>query len=283
VGLAIRPGIDFAAAAKALNALVTEAENHAAGGAGVSWPDYLRHYLVWVETAEQQLRNVFADSGVRTALYTERHWQIRAMTNPKLRPFVLVQHELRDQIDRLCGLRGQLIRLAERMRAAPGVLAVLDTHVLLHYLPVDQVDWRSVTSTSPLRLVVPLRVVEELDEKKYTARDDKIASRARDVISRLRMSLLPVAGNPVTLAPDVTIEIPLTDEPRRKTSDADEEVLETCLELQAAGGDVVLVTGDAGLAIRAAALSVPSLDMPAKYARRRLPEDEYSTFLDRRG
>lgn len=258
-----------------------EADNHGGAGAGVSWPDHQRHYLIWVEQTEMHLRCIFTDPTVWDGLYTERHWQIRAITNPKLRPFVLVQHELQDQSDRLNAIRARVARLTARARGLPGVLAVLDTHVLLHYVPPDQVDWQSVVGRSPVRLVVPLRVVEELDEKKYTARDDRIASRARGVVSRLRTLLLPTTGEPATLIRGVTIEVPLIDEPRRRTLDADEEILETCIDLRAAGADICLVTGDAGLAIRAAALGITPVDMTTKYARRRLaPPEEDGTATD---
>src|SRR5205814_6231219 len=47
----------------------------------------------------------------------------------------------------------------------PCAIAVLDTHVLLHYRLFDEVDWPTLVGAKPVRLVVPLRVVEELDER----------------------------------------------------------------------------------------------------------------------
>lgn len=267
--LSIRAGVDLYAARSTLLTLITDAENHAASGAGVRWPDYLKGYLIWVEAAERHLLGLFSDVRVASDLYTERHWQIRSMTNPRLRPFVLVQHELRSQVDRLRALEERIARRAEWTSAAPGRLAVLDTHVLLHYQPPEQVDWQEFLG-HPTHLVVPLRVVEELDEKKYTARDEKIARAARGVVSRLRSLLIQQVGRPTALKPGLTIEIPFAHEPREKSTDADEEILAACLELRAAGGDVVLVTGDAGLGIRAAALNVAVTEMPEKFIRRRL-------------
>ena len=65
--------------------------------------------------------------------------------------------------------------------------------MLLHYVPPDQVKWSKVVKSSPLRLTIPLRVIEQLDEKKYTARDD-LAGRARDYASRLVRMTLDVVG-----------------------------------------------------------------------------------------
>lgn len=269
----IRTGSSPLAAAETLRVLVMEAENVISGAAGVSWADHQRQYLLWVEQAETQLLNLFDEPASWQDLYSDRHWQLRSITEASQRPFVLMQSEIRDQVRRLTRIRDRLLRLGSWMDAAEGVFAVLDTHVLLHYLPADQIDWPSVVERSPIRLVVPLRVVEELDEKKYTARDDGVAARARGAVARLRHLVLGNGGAPVRLREGVTIEVPVVDEPRQRTFDADEEVLGACLLLRAAGRDVVLVTGDAGLAIRAAAHHVATVDMPDLYARRRLPAE----------
>ncbi len=42
---------------------------------------------------------------------------------------------------------------------------VLDSNSLLHHAPPNQMRWDGVIG-SPVRLVVPLRVVQELDDKK---------------------------------------------------------------------------------------------------------------------
>jgi len=167
-------------------------------------------------------------------------------------------------------------RLADRLVAAPGQLTVIDTHVLLHFLPPDQVDWPAVIGAPTVRLVLPLRVVEELDEKKYTARDD-LADRARRLLSQLRTQLAPTAGAPTPLRAGVTIEVPVDDGPRPRTVDADHEILDTCRELGLGGQPVVLVTNDTGMALRAGSAGVRVVPMPEQYLRRRpQPEDQAS-------
>ena len=113
--------------------------------------------------------------------------------------------------------------LADRMkqvgrssRAAPGQLTVLDTNVLLHFQPPDQIDWpaSSVPRGAPCS---PARVMEELDVKKYTARDN-LADRARRLLSQLRTQLAPTQlAVPYGIREDVTIEVPVEDGPRRRT------------------------------------------------------------------
>lgn len=172
-----------------LDALAREATNAATAGTvgPAAWRDDKRHYLIWTEQAvEAVLKSIFDDVVLwRDELYTERHWQIRAIADPRERGAVLMTNELTDQAERLRGLASQLIALRDRAAAADGTFAVVDTHILLHFEPPDQVDWCTVVAASPVRLVVPLRVLEEVDGKKYTGRTD-VAERARSVVSRLR-------------------------------------------------------------------------------------------------
>jgi len=66
----------------------------------------------------------------------------------------------------LKALRDDLKQRLERARAAPGAITVIDTNVLLHHQLPDSVAWREVVGQESVRLVIPLRVIEELDEKK---------------------------------------------------------------------------------------------------------------------
>jgi predicted ribonuclease YlaK len=109
-------------------------------------------------------------------------------------------------------------------------------------------------------------VVEELDEKKYGQRDD-LAGRARGLLGGLRTLLAPTAGAPVRIRDGVTVEVPVDDTPRRRLRDADQEILNVCLDLKAVGRRVVLVTDDAGITLRAAACKIEVVAMPEKYLR----------------
>jgi predicted ribonuclease YlaK len=155
---------------------------------------------------------------------------------------------------------------------------VVDTNVLREHQAPDQINWSDVVSTAPVRLVVPLRVLDELDEKKDTARDDK-ADWARRLLSRLWRTVGPVGGAPVPLTDGVTVEVLIGHGQSRRMVDADQEVIDTCDTIRRVGGSVVLVTGDYGVAIRASALNIPVAMMCEKYLRRQIkrPETRLST------
>lgn len=265
---ALRDGTRPGDAERRLRETAKHGRNLVGSSAGQSVAIHQNSYLSWVGTAETQLRNVFVDPVAWEHLYDDRHWQIYTLTQTSPRAIELINTAATVQATWIEDLAGRLKRLADRLVAAPGQLCVLDTHVLLHFLPPDQVDWQKVVGTTAVRLVLPLRVVEELDEKKYTGRDD-LADRARRLLSQLRSQLSPTAGAPTQLRDGVTIEVPVDDAPRRRTVDADQEILDTCRELQAGGPPVVLVSDDTGVTLRAISAGLRVVAMPEEYLRRR--------------
>jgi hypothetical protein len=244
--LSLRPGIDLDAGSVSLGGLLIDAENVTSGGTGGRWTDYQQSYLIWVDVAESRLRNLFLDTQTWSLLYTDRYWHIRSVTSERPRSFDLIRRELEHQTERIRELQNRLDRFGSRLAQAGGRIAVLDTNVLLHYQPVDSIPWLQVVGVDEIRLVLPLRVIEELDAKKYTS-NPRLSSRARSLLPRLWKWLRPTAGAPTQLAPGITIEVPILEEPRYRPGDADQEILDTCREFRAAGADALLVTGDTAL------------------------------------
>lgn len=222
-------------------------------------------YLSWVEATEVQLQSISLDPAVVSALHTPRYWRIRSLGEDP-RPFPLVDAEISQQVAGLQSLLDDLTDRISRLASAPGHLIVLDTNILLEFLPPDQVNWPDVVGVKPVRLVVPLRVIEELDAKKYARRED-LASRARRILPRLE-SAIGRGGVPGQLAADVTLEVLVDPGPRYRPMDADEEIIDICRELrQLSGQTVTLVTGDTAMRLRADAQAIPVLAMPASYGR----------------
>ena len=223
-------------------------------------------YLEWVETVEAQLRWLTIDPDVRGMLQTERYWRIRALDETDPRPWPLMDAEIELQVDALKPMAADLQARVETLAAAPGHVTVLDTNVLLHYLPPADIDWRRVADRSEVRLVIPLRVVEELDAKKYSG-SAKLADRARRLLPQLE-AVLGSGGDPARLRDGVTIEALVPGMPREAPTDGDEEVLAGCVELEVLTSEKVkLVTGDTAMRIRAQALGVEVVRMPDEYLR----------------
>ena len=269
MALQLRDSINIPNSIEQLRSCTTELRNIVGLSAGVDVAIHRDRYLSMVDRVEPQFRNIFADPTVWNHLYSDHYWMIHNVGEFTPRPIPLINGEAENQARYIDSLISQLERLKNRLDAASGEMAVLDTHVLLHFQPPENVDWRNILSTEAVRLVLPLRVVEELDMSKYRERDD-IADRARRLLSQLWALLAPTAGGPVKIRPGVTVEVPVDDGPRQRTLDADQEILNECLMLKAVGQAVRLISDDTGLSIRATAQGVTVIPMPEQYLRKKL-------------
>jgi hypothetical protein len=266
VPMRLRDATNLATAALGLRQCAQDAMNIANSSAGQGVVIQRNNFLAWLDRAEIHLRGVFLDPGAWEGLYSERYWQIYNLGADAPRAMELINKEANERCAWLNAHAQRLDALAARVAAAPGQMTVLDSHVLLHFEPPDKVDWPEILGAAQVRLILPLRVIEEIDEKKYTKRSD-LADRARRLLSQLRAQLALSAGGPTQIREHVTIEVPIDDGPRHRSLDADQEILETCEELRSVGQPVVLVTDDTGISLRALARRLNVVSMPEKYLR----------------
>lgn len=237
-------------------------------------PDYVMHrrdcYLDWVELTEIQLSELTYDiAAVVELLHTARYWEIRRLVPFDARPVPLIDAEIRYQKDALNRLRIDLEgRLARAKSAA--LIAVLDTNSLLHYEPPESIPWATIVGHSLVRLVIPLRVIEEVDAKKYSP-SQRLRDRARSVLPHIA-DRVGLWGDSVPLAEGVTLEVLVEPGPRERPEDADEEILDTCRELWDFSGrpegGVTLITNDVAMRLRAEAIGgIKSISLPDEYLR----------------
>jgi hypothetical protein len=260
-------GTDLAVAAQWIRGAVMRAHNIEAS-ATPSVDRFASEYLIWVDDTERILRGIFLDPEAWGGLQTPRYWHICTLSETSRRPREVIRQEVEAQASRLEGMAARIDDYADRMKAAPGIMTVLDTNVLLHYQTPRYVSWQEVVCEPEVRLILPLRVIEELDEKKYLT-TAYTADRSRRLLSQLWALLGHSGGSPVELKSGVTIEVPLEDGPRRRGSDADQEVLDLCQDLQAVEKPVVLVTADTGMSLRANGCGIRVCCMPQRFRRLR--------------
>ena len=269
-----RDGQDIANSIQRLNECATELGNLVGSSPGKGFAIYQNDYLSAVGRVEMQLRNIFMDPIVWSHLYGDRYWFIHAAMDDTPRGVALITDETQEQKRYIDSLINQLERLQQWLDAPTGEMVVVDTHVLLHFQLPEYVNWSEIVGTKQaVRLILPLRVVEELDMFKYREKDD-IAKTARALLSQLWKLLEPTSGGPVKIREGVTIEVPVDGRPRRRTLDADQEILDQCLMLKALGKKPILISDDTGLSIRATTKGVRTLPMPTKYLRRKLPDTD---------
>jgi hypothetical protein len=231
-------------------------------------------YLWWEEPKEEQLWAWTHDLDTATMFQTPGHWHIRQIASGQpnvqlardARAEPLIRSELARHAGRLGLMADDLERRIARASAGVGHPTVLDTNLMLHCLRPDQVKWTEVVGHELVRLVVPLRVVEELDGKKY-AGNAKLSGRARAVLPWLEKAVGP-SGEPKRVVDGVTIEVTVDPGPRERPADADREILDACHEIRQFGGVTpTLITNDTGALLRAHGEEILAVKMPEKYAR----------------
>jgi PIN domain len=258
----LREGRTAAEAIEALEQLVYGLENCRA---------YLNHpadvvrdrYLIWTESAERELRNLFSKPEAPPWLHSPRYAQVRELQSRSVRAAAFLGTEIDAQaawLDNLIQQLCKLVALADR----PGQIVVPDTNVLLHYQQFDQIDWCRLIGSEAVRLIILVQVVEELDEKKYAGRQD-LRRRAGKILKALDKFLDQPTADPIEVRAGVTLEIlsELPDGPGSQDYDQDGRILAACQTLQqATSGSVTLVTGDRAMRVRARAHGLAVYQIP---------------------
>jgi hypothetical protein len=217
-------------------------------------------YVGAVSIVERRLRGCFVEVPLEQ-LRTPRFWAISSLDSVRL--IEAVNDERDAQIARLERAAEQLRGVSGRL-SSPSTVGVVDTHVLLHYRLFTEIDWRAVMGAEDVLLIVPLRVVDELDEKKG-ARRDELRERARTVIRHLERALDNAGAVRNHVRVDVIGLAEINpDRYRLPQSPADVEILDTCEAIAAFVGEqrTWLVTGDLGMRIRARERGLRVVGMP---------------------
>ena len=143
-------------------------------------------------------------------------------------------------------------------------LVIPDTNVFLHFQSFQTLVWNEVVHEGDVVLVVLYPVVQELDKLK---RDPTVGRRAGKVLSRIEA--LFAEGDTATLDNGTVARLD-TDRPLRDVLDAhqldpgsgDDRILATVMLLKEEEPDVVLVTDDAAVRIRARSSGIRHARMP---------------------
>jgi len=230
----------------------------------------------WENMADPQLRNLFADTDLAGTLFLAQA-EIRNL-DLTTRPAGLINHLTDVWLARLDEVTGWLRDLLAFM-GIPGRIVVPDTSAFIEGAYFDTFDWHSlaaVSSAEPVRLIVPILVIGELDDLKRD-RNPRVNGRARSVLRRLWELHDADPARPASLPGKraTTIEVFL-DEPwhlRRPVND--EEITErarmiaeiTSQEVILAACDhSMLYCGAAGTGLRPVLMPRPSDDQNSAHS-----------------
>ncbi len=263
--LKLKRGVDPQLAIDLFKTLTVDAQNRR--GIGHDAAAAKQQLEQWAELAEMSLTNYFTISSVLGFIHTDRFLQIMNMDMSGQRASATLRAELNSQADRLVEATAELQEVIKCYKAASGRPIVPDTTAVLRMKPLMTLDWSSLVDRQPARLVLPLRVVEELDAKKY-GQNDEFRNVVRKLLSRLE-ALLDTADDPVVqVSPLLTIEVLVLPGPRHRPVDADEEIIVTSLQLQDfVQTPVTIVTLDTSMRTRARASGLRPMRPPGDFLR----------------
>ncbi|WP_426568117.1 PIN domain-containing protein [Streptomyces canus] len=267
--------------------LVKSGEDIAANS-HLSHPNPLGRYTDWIYECEKQMRWLFTGQEHVNALFSRRFWhlvesEVQRQPNEPMEFFYdrasregakvgkLVKIETEIQVGRL----KEIISMCDdlrHIRDREGLLAVPDTNVLLHYQKIDLIDWHAVLKHSgPIRLVIPILVLDELDDKRYTG-SVNVRKAARTAIQPLDDRQADLEATGVAPLRDNTSVEYLLSGGDSKRGNPDSDILGQAELLQyAAGRPVTVVTGDRNMRQRAVVRGLRVVTVPSRYAR---AEDE---------
>jgi len=233
-------------------------------GNGTS-PSYREQwYAGKVDGLEEICRHYFEDSELADGLLTDRYWHIMQGSVPNdLFGTGVFNQELKYQAWRIERVCQQLEAIQAYAGAGTGVIVVPDTNILVHCGELKDIDWRAAVGQEQVRVVIPLVVVAELDELKYTDRERPDRTLIRTNIRQMRDALqtAKAPGSAVAFGEGVTLAV-LPDPPgHRRLPVNDEEICSRAALLKSFGAQVVLASNDVNAQIRAWGFSLETIEV----------------------
>lgn len=225
-------------------------------------------YIQWVETiAEPTLRALFRSEGYWRGLHSDRYWRVRSLvTHQDPRPFDALYAEMTVQDDRLTRLIGGFTEARSQLASgADSTALLLDTNAFVHYRRFEEVDWTAVADVKEVRLVVPLLVVDELDDLSF--RSNPMSDRAKGILKKFQ-DIQGSAAHPeaaVAVRKDVTLQFLMEPRNHARSSNHDDDFLDSAEFVTAlTAGKARVVSADYGMRLRCRVRGLEAVAMPAE-------------------
>ncbi|MFF4349999.1 PIN domain-containing protein [Streptomyces sp. NPDC001530] len=258
--------------------------------------DFYRAYTDAVHDTYSTLKQAFAAPDLGAGLHSTAYWNLLAtgganadigwtsdravISNLARAQRALNQAfstEIENQVKALEQARTELEDL-KKLVARPGLPVVYDTNMLNHWQQPGDIRWRDLFKAQdekvPLtRLVVPLRVIDELDKQKYGQGD--LARKAATAIRYLERVLKDSQpGEPVKLREGATLEVWVDTDDRG--GDADLSILRCAADLDNLHPDTGarVLTDDVGMRLRAHQLGLKVVRLPEAHRKKGTALDE---------
>jgi hypothetical protein len=251
--------------------------NNARGGTGV---DRYNAYMRWAHESVRMLRGQVTQASLDQLVLTRTYWALQSQATSVVGPVIeLVDVELTDRVsvldDAVTAMTEQVARWSR-----PGIFVVADSSFYIHHRQkVEDLDLRDElgAQADPVHLLVPLLVVDELDNLKQS-KDRHSRWRARNTLAVLdkvlrdphSVGILRPSGQ--AAADDggvprgkITMEFVFDPPAHVRLPINDDEIIDRAVAIQIiANQSVTMITYDTGQSTRAraAGLTVVKLAQP---------------------
>lgn len=230
----------------------------------------LTSYKDWVSMFYEAIRRHVGTARTEALIHSRFYWHAVTM--------VLDNRAMGDLYE---GMRLQAVPFRELADEIEGytkvyqpkvgwVTAVVDTSALGVMQPPWQLPMPKMIDAPKVRLVLPLRVLEELDEHKY-GETKQIHKVARSFIPDLERLLTEENGTRAIVNDDFYIDVVIPPGVRVRPPHADAEILETAEDLRQFGNqDVVVVADDISMRVQARARQLRAIPIENGFRRARV-------------
>ncbi len=145
----------------------------------------------------------------------------------------------------------------------------IDTNSFLHYRMFTDINWNKVTNSSSVLLIVCPAVLRELDQKKFLEYDINIRNRSQQVISKMSKM---VTSNKIHKTKKNLDLMFISSEPSidwekegLSSQIPDDRIIASILEQKNNFKNIILVTSDIGLTLKASNKGIKCISLPDEY------------------
>jgi rRNA-processing protein FCF1 len=258
--LRLLPGASIETLMTALNRICNAANDARAGDGTQVYEKYIR----WAVDATRSLGYLVSQEDLDRLVLTRRYWTLQSLVPGELSTNLALQLELEQAANGIAAARDDLQAQLSSWPVSEEREHVLvpDTNVFLHHeQEFPDVPWEDIVNAAayePIHIVVPLVVIDELDQAK---RRQETRSRARTALKHLdRMALKPRRLYVLRQSSqDGQIDVRVLSEGRGhvRLPRPDAELVDVVRGLgDLLNRDVTIVTFDTGMVVRARAAEV---------------------------
>ena len=145
----------------------------------------------------------------------------------------------------------------------------IDSNSFLHYRMFTDINWNKVTNSSSVLLIMCPAVLRELDQKKFSAYDINIRNRSQQVISKMLEMKTSNTINKIKKTLDLMF---ISNEPSidwekegLSAQIPDDRIIASILGQKNNFKNIILVTSDIGLTLKASNKGVKCISLPNEY------------------